>query len=92
MTAHDLAQMRKKIIKVSSGSKSFDAMLGGGIQSMSISEVYGEYRESCLFLTLHPRPRLTRPRIWQDTTRPHNVCYGPASQGDGRLRRQGSIH
>ncbi len=45
MTAHDLAQQRKKIIKVSTGSKQLDAMLGGGFQSQSISEVFGEFRE-----------------------------------------------
>ncbi|KAF2401844.1 Rad51-domain-containing protein [Trichodelitschia bisporula] len=58
MTAHELGQMRKKVIKISTGSKQLDAILGGfvpsvtpehaadlprGFQSMSISEVYGEF-------------------------------------------------
>jgi meiotic recombination protein DMC1 len=43
MTAHDLAQQRRRIIKVATGSKQLDAMLGGGFQSQSISEVFGEF-------------------------------------------------
>jgi hypothetical protein len=29
MTAHDLAQIRKKVTKISTGSKQLDAILGG---------------------------------------------------------------
>ncbi|KAE9975573.1 carboxymethylenebutenolidase [Venturia inaequalis] len=44
ITALDLSEIRKRVIRVSTGSKQLDAMVGGGFQSMSISEVYGEYR------------------------------------------------
>ncbi|KAL1932011.1 hypothetical protein VTP01DRAFT_9067 [Rhizomucor pusillus] len=44
MTGAELSKHREKIVKISTGSKQFDALLGGGIQSMSITEVFGEYR------------------------------------------------
>ncbi|KAF5846003.1 hypothetical protein GGP41_008489 [Bipolaris sorokiniana] len=43
-TAHELGQQRKRVIKISTGSKALDAILGGGFQTMSISEVFGEFR------------------------------------------------
>ncbi|KAK7181885.1 DNA repair protein rad51 [Paraphaeosphaeria sporulosa] len=43
-TAHDLGQQRKRVLKISTGSKQFDAILGGGFATMSISEVFGEFR------------------------------------------------
>ena len=44
MNAHDYLQIRKKVIKISTGSSQLDKILGGGFQSMCISEVYGEFR------------------------------------------------
>lgn len=44
VTATDQADIRKKVLSISTGSKHFDDMLGGGIQTMSISEVFGEFR------------------------------------------------
>jgi len=44
ITAQELGQQRKKVFKVSTGSKQLDAILGGGFQSCSISEIYGEFR------------------------------------------------
>lgn len=38
MTGAELSKHREKIVKISTGSKQFDALLGGGIQSMSITE------------------------------------------------------
>ncbi|KAI4957829.1 carboxymethylenebutenolidase [Alternaria arbusti] len=43
-TAHELGHLRKRVIKISTGSKALDAVLGGGFQTMSISEVFGEFR------------------------------------------------
>jgi meiotic recombination protein DMC1 len=43
-TAQELGQQRKRVLKISTGSKQFDAILGGGFQTMSISEVFGEFR------------------------------------------------
>ncbi|KAJ5979936.1 Meiotic recombination protein dmc1 [Penicillium waksmanii] len=44
ITAMDLFHQRKKVVRISTGSKQFDSILGGGFQSMSISEVFGEFR------------------------------------------------
>ncbi|CAG8957950.1 hypothetical protein HYFRA_00000292 [Hymenoscyphus fraxineus] len=44
ITAAELGQVRKKCIRISTGSKQLDACLNGGFQTMSISEVYGEFR------------------------------------------------
>lgn len=35
---------REKIIKITTGSKELDSLLGGGIETMSITEVFGEFR------------------------------------------------
>ncbi|KAF6766623.1 Rad51-domain-containing protein, partial [Ephemerocybe angulata] len=43
-TGVEVADKRKKVISISTGSKIVDGMLGGGIMSQSITEVYGEYR------------------------------------------------
>lgn len=44
ITAVELAQRRKLVFKISTGSKEFDKLLGGGISSMSITECFGEFR------------------------------------------------
>ncbi|KAG0170829.1 Meiotic recombination protein dmc1 [Apophysomyces sp. BC1034] len=44
MTATEIAKYREQVIRISTGCKHFDSLLGGGIQSMSITEVFGEYR------------------------------------------------
>ncbi|MCJ1264645.1 Meiotic recombination protein dmc1 [Lobaria immixta] len=46
ITAVELGQQRKRVVKISTGSKQLDSILGGGFQSMSISEVFGEFSES----------------------------------------------
>lgn len=44
MTGSELLQIRKSCFRLSTGSKNWDGILNGGFQSMSINEVYGEYR------------------------------------------------
>ncbi|KAI9677183.1 MAG: Meiotic recombination protein dmc1 [Trizodia sp. TS-e1964] len=44
ITAMELKHQRKRVVRISTGSKQLDAILNGGFQSMSISEVYGEFR------------------------------------------------
>lgn len=68
MTAHDLAQHRKQIIKLSTGSKQLDAMLGGGFQSQSISEVFGEFSAYFRFDVLRCMTDMT-----QDPARPSSA-------------------
>ncbi|KAK3173725.1 hypothetical protein OEA41_007057 [Lepraria neglecta] len=79
MTAVELGHQRKRVCKISTGSKQLDAILGGGFQSMSISEVYGEFSE-------HTERRfkalLTWSRMWEDTVIPYDVRRCPTSEVD----------
>lgn len=43
MTAEELLQRRSQIMRVSTGSKNLDNLLGGGIETGSVTEFYGEY-------------------------------------------------
>eukprot|EP00842_Homolaphlyctis_polyrhiza_P005279 jgi/Hompol1/5752/HPOL_002073-RA len=44
ITATELLNRRKCVLRISTGSSEFDKLLGGGIQSMSITEAFGEFR------------------------------------------------
>ncbi|EOR01152.1 hypothetical protein E3P77_00801 [Wallemia ichthyophaga] len=44
LTAAEVAKKRESICNISTGSKAFDAILGAGVQSQAITEVYGEFR------------------------------------------------
>lgn len=37
-------QQRKRVVKITTGSTALDQLLGGGIESMSITEAFGEFR------------------------------------------------
>ncbi|KAG6380847.1 Rad51-domain-containing protein [Boletus reticuloceps] len=43
-TGVEVQDRRKRVLVITTGSKSVDAILGGGIMSQSITEVYGEFR------------------------------------------------
>ena len=40
----DLLEKRKQILRITTGSTNLDELLGGGIESMSITEIFGEFR------------------------------------------------
>jgi meiotic recombination protein DMC1 len=44
ITGTELDSKRKSIFRISTGSKEFDRLLGGGIMSSSITEAFGEFR------------------------------------------------
>ncbi|WKX98153.1 hypothetical protein Q1695_013664 [Nippostrongylus brasiliensis] len=44
VTALEVCARRKQCFKISTGSLEFDKLLGGGIESQSITEVFGEFR------------------------------------------------
>ena len=44
ITANDQLKKRKNIIKLTTGSKELDKLLEGGIESCSITEIFGEFR------------------------------------------------
>lgn len=35
---------RREVVKITTGSKELDTLLGGGIETMSITEIFGEFR------------------------------------------------
>ncbi len=43
-TATEIAQCRENMISLSTGSTALDELLGGGIETGSITELYGEFR------------------------------------------------
>lgn len=43
-TATEFHQRRSEIIQLSTGSKELDKLLGGGIETGSITEMFGEFR------------------------------------------------
>ncbi|KAK2711571.1 meiotic recombination protein DMC1/LIM15 homolog [Artemia franciscana] len=44
VTARIVNEKRKQVFKISTGSSEFDKLLGGGIESMAITEAFGEFR------------------------------------------------
>jgi len=42
-SGNDILEKRKSVKRVSTGSENFDELLGGGIETHSITEVYGEF-------------------------------------------------
>ncbi|KAK6170632.1 hypothetical protein SNE40_018982 [Patella caerulea] len=43
-TALEYAEKRRQVFKVSTGSQELDKLLGGGMESMAITEAFGEFR------------------------------------------------
>eukprot|EP00768_Dysnectes_brevis_P000784 gnl/Dysnectes_brevis/1179_a1316_2213.p1 GENE.gnl/Dysnectes_brevis/1179_a1316_2213~~gnl/Dysnectes_brevis/1179_a1316_2213.p1 ORF type:complete len:354 (+),score=93.27 gnl/Dysnectes_brevis/1179_a1316_2213:519-1580(+) len=43
-TGAEYLAKRERVIKISTGSSDFDRLLGGGVESMSITEAFGEFR------------------------------------------------
>ena len=44
VTATEALQQRAQITRLTTGSKELDTLLGGGIETQSITEVFGEFR------------------------------------------------
>src|SRR6266566_1211300 len=42
-TADELMRMKANVLRLTTGSKSFDELIGGGLETQTITEVYGEY-------------------------------------------------
>lgn len=39
-----LLEKRQKILKITTGSEAFDTLLGGGVETFSLTEAFGEFR------------------------------------------------
>jgi meiotic recombination protein DMC1 len=44
ITGVEMLAKRKEVIKITTGSTALDELLGGGIETMSITEAFGEFR------------------------------------------------
>uniref|UniRef100_A0A8C6VU59 G1 to S phase transition 2 n=1 Tax=Nothobranchius furzeri TaxID=105023 RepID=A0A8C6VU59_NOTFU len=44
LTAFEYSAKRKQVFHVTTGSQEFDKLLGGGVESMAITEAFGEFR------------------------------------------------
>ncbi|KAI8908846.1 meiotic recombination protein dmc1/lim15-like protein [Powellomyces hirtus] len=44
ITGTEVESRRKSVVRISTGCKEFDTLLGGGVQTMSITEAFGEFR------------------------------------------------
>ncbi|KAG0309492.1 hypothetical protein BGZ98_002004 [Dissophora globulifera] len=44
ITGLEYCAQRKKVMAISTGSKQLDELIGGGIQTMAITEAFGEFR------------------------------------------------
>ncbi|CAM6123353.1 unnamed protein product [Calypogeia fissa] len=44
MTGNDMLQKRKAVIQITTGSQALDELLGGGVETMCITEAFGEFR------------------------------------------------
>ncbi|XP_036937445.1 meiotic recombination protein DMC1/LIM15 homolog isoform X2 [Acanthopagrus latus] len=44
LTAFEYSTKRKQVFHITTGSQEFDKLLGGGIESMAITEAFGEFR------------------------------------------------
>lgn len=43
VTAKDLAELKKSVGRITTGSKALDKLLGGGVETQTITEFFGEY-------------------------------------------------
>ncbi|XP_060076838.1 meiotic recombination protein DMC1/LIM15 homolog [Ylistrum balloti] len=44
LTALEYSDKRKQVFRISTGSQEFDKLIGGGLESMAITEAFGEFR------------------------------------------------
>ena len=49
-SAEDMLDVRKRLIRFTSGSKDFDLFLGGGIETQALTEIAGEVNMGSIFV------------------------------------------
>ena len=82
LSAAELNERRPNVIMITTGSKSADAMLGGGISTQSITEVYGEFRTGKVITS--PGMRTSQVDSGAQTQLCHTLCVAaqlPEDQG-----------
>ena len=94
-TATEMHLRRSQIIQVTTGSKELDKLLKGGIETGSITELFGEFRYiSASVVCMPPRIIFNRSTFQngQISVGTHNGRYLPASDRHGRGRRKVPLH
>lgn len=64
ITGNEVREKRRQILQITTGSAALDEMLGGGLESQSITEIYGEYRtgKTQLCMTMAVTAQLPKPQ------------------------------
>ena len=71
ITALEVCAKRKQVFKISTGSVEVDKLLGGGIESQSITEVV-----FCRIISSKcSLPGFRRVPNWKDADLSHDLCY-----------------
>lgn len=96
-TATEYHMRRTELISITTGSKNLDNILGGGMETGSITELFGEYRtgKSQLCHTLAVTCQVSRlSDIAKDHDTDSFVLHAPreAACRHGRWRRQMPLH
>ncbi len=85
-TGEDIMERRKEIVKLTTGSKAFDELLAGGLESQSIVELFGEFGSSKTQLCFQLAVNATLPEDRggldsdviiidsENTFRPERIC------------------
>ena len=105
-TAADALEDRKTMVTLSTGSVELDKLLEGGIETSSITEVFGEFRtgkvsiwnarlrvdDSTNFVSFIISHTSFWSSLFTDAALPHTLCHLPNERLGWRRRRQGHLH
>ena len=68
----EVRERRKQVIQITTGSTSLDKILGGGIETGSITEVFGEFRTG--YAINSNLKRIINISIYRKTQLAHTLC------------------
>ena len=90
MTGSAYMQKRDEVVKMTTGSSALDTILGGGIETMSITEAFGEFR--CGYGVRSLVLGAAHNHTQENTNLSHTLCNSTASTRDGWGERKGCLH
>uniref|UniRef100_A0A6V7QSS6 Rad51-like C-terminal domain-containing protein n=1 Tax=Ananas comosus var. bracteatus TaxID=296719 RepID=A0A6V7QSS6_ANACO len=73
VTGSDLLLRRKSVIRITTGSQALDELLGGGIETLSITEAFGEFRFRSTCTVAMGRSLTSTPRERYMISRPDRI-------------------
>ncbi|CAG2061459.1 unnamed protein product [Timema podura] len=76
-TALEMSERRKQVFRISTGSQELDKLVGGGMESMAITEAFGEFRTENTFRPDRLRSIASRFRLDENAVL-DNVLYARA--------------